>query len=281
MSQQESEKKGQAVGESIFAYRKGIIIGAVLGLLTGKVWAIVIGGAIGFFIQRGIKKVLKNVVPPQLLFFKATFMAMGKLAKADGRVTESEIQFARAVMDQMRLSEERRKEAIAYFTEGKSDECDLDAVLRPLSIMLQRQPAVKIAFVEIQLQAAMADGQASQPELDIIRHICMALRMSSEEMMALMARVQAHQSYYQHSQSGGAGYVPESQLLEEAYGVLGVSASSTDADVKKAYRKLMSQHHPDKLVSKGLPEEMMAMAKEKAQEIQSAYDRVKQSRGMR
>jgi DnaJ like chaperone protein len=147
--------------------------------------------------------------------------------------------------------------------------------------MLQRQPAVKIAFVEIQLQAAMADGQASQPELDIIRHICMALRMSSEEMMALMARVQAHQSYYQHSQSGGAGYVPESQLLEEAYGVLGVSASSTDAEVKKAYRKLMSQHHPDKLVSKGLPEEMMAMAKEKAQEIQSAYDRVKQSRGMR
>jgi DnaJ like chaperone protein len=278
MSQKET---GQALGESIFACRKGIVIGAVLGLLTGKVWGVLIGGVVGYFLHKNVRKVLKNVVPPQMLFFKATFMAMGKLAKADGRVTESEIQFARAVMDQMRLDEERRKEAIAYFTEGKSDDCVLAAVLRPLSIVLQRQPAVKVAFVEIQLQAALADGQASQPELDIIRQICMTLRMSSEEMMALMARVQAHQSYYQHSHQGGSSYVSESQLLAEAYGVLGVPDTSSDAEVKKAYRKQMSQHHPDKLVSKGLPEEMMAMAKEKAQEIQSAYDRVKQSRGMR
>jgi len=66
--------------------------------------------------------------------------------------------------------------------------------------------------------------------------------------------------------------------VQNAYGVLGVSSSATDAEVKKAYRKLMSEHHPDKLVSKGLPEEMMQIAKEKAQEIQTAYDVVRKAR---
>jgi DnaJ like chaperone protein len=66
--------------------------------------------------------------------------------------------------------------------------------------------------------------------------------------------------------------------LKVAYGVLGVTENATDAELKKAYRRLMSQHHPDKLVAKGLPEEMMRIAKEKTQEIQTAYDKVKKSR---
>jgi DnaJ like chaperone protein len=69
--------------------------------------------------------------------------------------------------------------------------------------------------------------------------------------------------------------------LADAYGVIGVSPEASDADVKKAWRKLMSQHHPDKLIAKGLPEDMVQLAKEKTQEIQAAYDRIKAARGMR
>jgi DnaJ like chaperone protein len=61
--------------------------------------------------------------------------------------------------------------------------------------------------------------------------------------------------------------------------VLGVAAGATDAEVKTAYRRLMNQHHPDKLVAKGLPEEMVALATEKTQEIKAAYDTVKAARG--
>jgi DnaJ like chaperone protein len=63
--------------------------------------------------------------------------------------------------------------------------------------------------------------------------------------------------------------------------VLDVPKSAADSEVKKAYRRLMSQHHPDKLVSKGLPEEMIKLANEKTQQIRKAYERIKASRDMR
>ena len=67
--------------------------------------------------------------------------------------------------------------------------------------------------------------------------------------------------------------------LEDAYAILEVSPQASDREVKKAYRLLMSRHHPDKLVAKGLPEEMMKIATEKTQEIRAAYEIVKNSRG--
>ena len=75
------------------------------------------------------------------------------------------------------------------------------------------------------------------------------------------------------------GQDPERLSAEQAYAVLGVSPHEADADVKRAYRRLMNQHHPDKLVAKGLPEEMMRAATEKTQEIKAAYERVKEARG--
>jgi DnaJ like chaperone protein len=66
--------------------------------------------------------------------------------------------------------------------------------------------------------------------------------------------------------------------LHEAYAVLGVDRTAGDAEVKKAYRRLMNQHHPDKLVARGLPEEMIDLATEKTQEIKAAYETVMESR---
>jgi DnaJ like chaperone protein len=63
--------------------------------------------------------------------------------------------------------------------------------------------------------------------------------------------------------------------------ILGVDKSLTDKELKRAYRRLLAQHHPDKLVGKGLPEEMKKMANEKTQEIISAYELIKKHRGMR
>ena len=73
---------------------------------------------------------------------------------------------------------------------------------------------------------------------------------------------------------------PRAQPVSQAYEVLGVQRTASDAEVKKAYRRLMNQHHPDKLIAKGLPEEMIRIATEKTQQIKEAYEQIKENRGM-
>lgn len=256
--------------QNIKRFRTGLIIGGVIGFWTGNLVGMVFGAAVGLFINRWLFNILLGEKSPQALFFKATFAVMGKVAKADGRVTEHEIQFARDVMVRMRLDEDKKRQAMEYFSQGKDSDFDLSAVLRPLSLLIQRRSAVKIMFLEIQLQAAMADGDISPNELKVIQQVCTFLKMSQEEMNQLLSRMQAQQSF-QGAQSSQVS-------IEEAYKVLGVDSEVGDPELKKAYRRLMSQHHPDKLVAKGLPPEMMQLAKEKTQEIQAAYDIVKKAR---
>lgn len=267
-----NKEAGYKLGQELIKYRSGLIIGALIGLWSGGLFGLFFGGAVGWGAQRWLVGKVLVEHSPQAVFFKATFAVMGKVAKADGRVTENEIRFARDVMARMSLDEQARLKAIDYFNQGKEADFDLQPLLRSLSVLVRNRGSVKVMFLEIQMQAAMADGQISPAELAVIQQVCDVLRVSVEEMQALLARMQAHQSFHQHQ---GMDNGPS---LDEAYGVLGVSSDASDAEVKKAYRKLMSQHHPDKLVAKGLPPEMMQLAKEKTQEVQLAYDRIKQVR---
>ena len=66
--------------------------------------------------------------------------------------------------------------------------------------------------------------------------------------------------------------------IEQAYRALGINSEATDKEVKIAYRRLMNQHHPDKLVARGMPESMISVAEEKTHKIKAAYDRVKAQR---
>ncbi|WP_432697932.1 co-chaperone DjlA [Marinobacterium sp. YM272] len=271
----------ETLGQKIYRHRAGLGIGALIGLFSGGPVGLLLGGALGYWIDSALRKTA-STYNPQQLFFRATFSVMGKVAKADGRVSEVEINFAREVMARMNLSEEKRREAIEYFSEGKQPDFDIAKVLLPLAALMRNRSSLKLMFVEIQLQAAMADGEISPNEQALLQQICQQLHFTPREVQALLARMRAEQAFREQAYQSHAqqeGYSAAS--LEQAYGVLGVEPSASDAEVKRAWRKLMSQHHPDKLVSKGLPEEMMQLAKEQAQEIQAAYDQIRKSRGMR
>ena len=208
-------------------------------------------------------------------FFTATFSVMGHLAKADGQVSQDEIRLASQVMDRLSLSPHLRELARHLFAKGKDADFPLDEVLRQLASETRSRNLLRM-FVEIQVFAAYADGQMHHAERRILERICAHLGFSASELKQVEALVQAE---IEHDFSGPRN--TQSGSLADAYALLGLAANADDAEVKRAYRRLMSQHHPDKLVSKGLPEEMMKLATAKAQQIKGAYERVKESRGLR
>ena len=267
----------------------GKLVGGAFGFMIGGPLGAVLGAALGHNFDRGLEKVRLQFDPGaqervQAAFFTATFSVMGRLAKVDGRVSEDEIAFAREVMAQMALDEEQRRVAIRLFNEGKADDFPLDEALEQFRRECARSYNLKQMFLEILLQAGYADGRLDTAERDLLIHIFERLGLSRHHFEQLDAMVRAARHFGSAGAAGGgAGYQtpPSRDHLKDAYAVLGVSKEVSDAEVKKAYRRLMNQHHPDKLVAKGLPEEMIKLATEKTQEIKKAYETVKQSRGMR
>jgi DnaJ like chaperone protein len=204
---------------------------------------------------------------------------MGRVVKSDGRVSRDEIRLAEAVMAEMELDAEMRKAAIRLFDKGKSGEFPLDDVLADFRRECHGRTTLLRMFVEIQVQAAYADGMLNREEDELLWHICARLGFSELEYRRIRRMVEAERHFAGSTGDGRTGR-PRQPSVQDAYAVLGVSASANDAEVKKAYRRLLSQHHPDKLVSKGLPEEMMKVAAQKTHEIKLAYEHVKKSRGL-
>jgi DnaJ like chaperone protein len=182
---------------------------------------------------------------------------------------------ANQIMSQMMLDEAQREVARKLFNEGKQENFDLDGVLTQFRRECHRRYNLIQMFLEIQIATLLADGVVHQKEREIVHYIGRQLGVNDHLIDKLIAMVQAQQHY---AYTGDIHRPATASDLREAYAVLGVPESATDDEVKKAYRRLMNQHHPDKLVSKGLPEEMMKMATEKTQEIKKAYEQIKQSR---
>ncbi len=233
-------------------------IGAVLGVLLGhqfdehsdELQARLSGG--------------EDVVAIGERFFRATFRVMGYLAKADGRVSELEISAARAVMGDLRLDVPQVREAIACFTAGKLPAFDLGAELAGLRRACRGRPDLLRVFLEIQMRAALAGNNLHGPVRPLVGRVAAALGISTLEL----AHIEA------------AGAAARDRSLEEAYSVLETTAGASDEQVIKAYRRQLHRHHPDKLKANGLPESMMAHAKQRTQQIIEAYELIRERRGM-
>ena len=260
----------------------GKLMGGAFGFLLGGPLGALLGVALGHRLDKGVDSLeglgVGDQERVQTAFFTATFAVMGHIAKADGRVSQDEIALAEEVMRQMNLSPEMRRAAIRLFNEGKQPEFDLDAVLEQFRRECHRRRNLLRMFLEIQLHAAYADGRMDAAEAGVLRQISEALGFPEAEFRHLEAMVRAARDFAAGGGAGAAGGPSPADRLREAYEVLGVPEDASDAEVKKAYRRLMNQHHPDKLVAKGLPEEMIALATEKTQEIKSAYETIRAAR---
>jgi DnaJ like chaperone protein len=221
----------------------------------------------------------------QTLFFRTTFQVMGHLTKSKGRVTEADIQIASLFMDRLQLHGEARTAAQQAFREGKQSQFPLRETLQQLrSICFGRFDLIRM-FLEIQIQAAFADGSLHPNERQVLYVIAEELGISHAQFDQFLSMMEGGRQFGGGRQGGysqgGYQQAQRGPTLEDACKVLGVSSGDDAAAIKRAYRKLMSEHHPDKLVAKGLPPEMMEMAKQKAQEIQAAYDLIKREKGFK
>ena len=209
----------------------------------------------------------------QAAFFYSTFSVMGYVAKANGHVSKYEIAFAQAYMDKLALSAELRQQAQEAFREGKTPDFPIEQRLKTFKYDCRGRNDLLVMFIEIQIQLAFADGELDQDERQALHLIAKMLGFSSTDLDKLLEMIIAGAQFNQNAHNNGNFGSPTSAVqLSNAYKVLGVDEKTEFAAIKRAYRKLMLQHHPDKLVSKGLPPEMMEMAKQKTQDIQAAYD---------
>ncbi|WP_438461906.1 co-chaperone DjlA [Marinomonas sp. PE14-40] len=245
-------------------------LGILLGLVVGHIIDAGKANLAGLNIKRG------SVRQQQAAFFQTLFLLMGRLAKADGVVSTEEIKLASDVMDRMGLKGEAKKQAIELFNQGKAASFDLVEVLASFQSAVGERSILTRTLVEILLVSAYADGDFSLQEKSLVSQVCAHLGISVAEFEQLHLQIKQQAQFRQNG--GSASHLNDKEMLQAAYDAIGVTASMTDAEVKKAYRKLMSQNHPDKMMAKGLPEEMVLIAKERTQEIQSAYDLIKKTR---
>ena len=248
----------------------GTFIGGTLGFVFGGPLGAMVGAALGGNLDRGLKMGdqagIGNQERVQAAFFTTTFSVMGHVAKADGHVSAQEISSAKNIMTQMQLSAPQRKAAIKFFDQGKTDDFPLIDVLRQFKKECHGRRNLIQMFIEIQIATALADGKVDPGEKRVLYTIGEVLGFSRSQIDHLF-----------NIAKGASPSANDTLTLTQAYKILGISKGSSEAEVKKAYRRLMSQHHPDKLVAKGLPDEMIKLATEKTQEIRKAYDLVKKS----
>ena len=251
----------------------GKLIGGTLGFLVGGPMGAMLGAYFGHGFDsraRGAARALPgDQERVQAAFFTATFSVMGHLAKSDGRVTRDEIELANALMNEMRLTTEQRALARTLFEQGKDPLFDFEGVVDQFRRECHRRTTLIRMFLEIQVQAAFADRQMDPAENDLLSRLAELLGFDQRILDQIISQAQGAAHARAH---------PGRPSLEEAYAVLGVQPETPTADIRKAYRRLLSQHHPDKLVSRGLPEEMVRLANEKTGEIRKAWETVREAR---
>lgn len=249
-----------------------IFILAFIGLVFGGFRGLIIGAVLGYLLKKvAVKVVHSGLGQVQAQFLDSTFAVMGALCKADNVVSREEIRAAERLFDRLRLSPEQRKAAIAAFNRGKSADFDLDAEVARLAQVCRGRRALLQMFLQVQLSVIAADGRIHPAEHEMLVRVARGLGFSEVDVAQLEALLRAN---------AGGGRPSPQQRLDDAYAALGLTPAASDAEIKRTYRRLMSQNHPDKLAGKGLPASMREMAEERTREISTAYALIKEARQM-
>ncbi|MEK7792784.1 MAG: co-chaperone DjlA [Pseudomonadota bacterium] len=252
------------------------ILSALVGFYILGVLGIFLGYLIGSVIDR-IRAYGSSGINPfntsrrQSVFLETAFILMGKLAKVDGRVSEVEISHVEQFMLKLGMSSDHRLKAIALFKRGASQNFYISHTINEFMALCGSSNNLKQMLLIYLIIMGLSDGQLNSAEESLLKEISGRLGYSESAFLQLLDMI-LNQAHFANGQTMSVN------ALEDAYKALGVTQNSSDQEIKRAYRKLMSQYHPDKLMGQGIPEEMISIATEQAKEVQIAYDLIKKYR---
>ncbi len=261
----------------------GKIVGTLVGLATLKPLFALLGLFLGHQFDRGFAERYRRFqrqgtgigrLPDE--YVRALFQTMGHLTKIDGRVSEDEIRAARAIMHRIGLGPARVRHAINWFEDGKKTAFPLIQTMRQLRRVDARRTDMRLLFVRLLLEVVLAKASLHQKERAVIWTICTELDIGRVDLAQLEAMIRA-QKGFRHSPAGDA----DAQRVRNAYLALGVEESTTNEDIKKAYRRLMNKNHPDKIASRSPDAAVVAEAERRTREIRRAYEMLKARRSIR
>ena len=248
----------------------GALLGAIFGGFPGLIVGALLGSAAGVALRHFV---IGNLQVAQSQLLDSTFAVMGAICKADKVVTRDEINAVEQMFGMLKLQDEQRQQARAAFDRGKQADFDLDAAVDQFAQLSRRRAPLIQLFLQLQCMAVAADGRVHPAEHAMLVRIARRLGLHEADVSQLEALLRAA--------TGGpsaAGGPPTQDRLADAYTALGITAAASPAEIKRAYRKLISKNHPDKLASRGLPDSMRPVAEERSREINSAYDLIKAAR---
>ena len=246
---------GKVIGGTI-----GFALGGPLGAVAGAVFGHAFDSSGQTYIQDG-RANLSQGEEAQMAFFLGAFSMLAKLAQADGRVSEEEMDSIEHFMvHDLQLNQQSRSVAITIFNTALQAPGTFQDFARQFYDHFRFQPQLLDLMIDIMLRVSIADGVLSDSEEQLIQSAVHTFNLSDSQYSAIRSR-----------------YVSD---VDKYYAILGCSRSDPDDQIKRQYRKLVHEYHPDKIASKGLPEEFTRLAEEKFREIQQAYDAVKNERGI-
>ncbi len=263
----------------------GKVIGALVGLFLfrGHPFGLVLGGLIGHLWDIGALRPL-GMQRARGSFIGPLFALAGAIAKSDGRVSEQEIAATENLMTRMQMSPDQRASAIERFSAGKQAGFAVDQTIAELRAWAGGRRDLAFLLLDMLLDVVYAEGPLSPNKFMLVRKLCASLGVHDRELAALAAmRGYAYSAYGAGSNAGAQGSyrqeAPRQPPGKDPYAVLGVTRESHEREIKRAYRKLISQNHPDKLGD--VPDELKRRAEERAREINAAYERIREERGIK
>lgn len=233
----------------------GKIGGAAAGLALGGPLGALIGAVAGHMMfDRG--KATPSPQQAQLAFTIGVIALAAKMAKADGVVTEDEVRAFRQVFD---VPEAEVGNVLRVFELANRSVDGYEAYARQLAGLFSTEPDLLEDVVDGLFHIAKADGAVHERELEYLQNVAAIFGFNEADFARISAR---------HIRPDG----------EDPYVILGLDRTASDEAVKRAYRKLVAEHHPDRAMARGLPEEFVKIATDKVAKINGAYDRIEKER---